>query len=97
MFGSIGMPELIVIFVIALIVFGPRRLPDLGRSLGRAISEFKRATNELTNSWEQEVRAEQTRIDAAPKAEAAAPPAAAEPTDATVNPAVEEPRGAASN
>ena len=45
MFGSIGMPELIVIFVIALIIFGPRKLPELGRSLGKSINEFKRASN----------------------------------------------------
>jgi sec-independent protein translocase protein TatA len=56
MFGSLGMPELIVIFVIALIVFGPRKLPELGRSLGRSIAEFKRATNELQHSFEEEVR-----------------------------------------
>ena len=42
MFGSIGMPELIIIFVIALIIFGPRKLPELGRSLGKSLSEFKR-------------------------------------------------------
>lgn len=46
MFGSIGMPELIVIFVIALIVFGPSKLPDLGKSLGEAIRGFKKAMNE---------------------------------------------------
>src|SRR5438093_13538496 len=51
MFGSIGMPELIVIFVIALVVFGPRRLPELGRSLGRGIAEFKRATNDLQHTF----------------------------------------------
>jgi len=52
------MPELIVIFVIALIVFGPRRLPDVGRSLGRALAEFKRATNDFQQSLEDEIRAE---------------------------------------
>lgn len=46
MFGSIGMPELIVIFVIALIVFGPNKLPDLGKSLGEAIRGFKKAIND---------------------------------------------------
>jgi sec-independent protein translocase protein TatA len=46
MFGSIGMPELIVVFVIALIVFGPNKLPDLGKSLGEAIRGFKKAIND---------------------------------------------------
>ena len=47
MFGPIGMPELIVILVIALVIFGPRKLPELGRSLGKSLGEFKRASNEL--------------------------------------------------
>jgi sec-independent protein translocase protein TatA len=94
MFGSIGMPELIVIFVIALITFGPRRLPELGRSLGRAIAEFKRATNDLTNSWDQEVRAEQARLSTPPVAQPITPPAEAETPSATVTPAVEEPQAA---
>jgi sec-independent protein translocase protein TatA len=46
MFGSIGMPELLIIFGIALIVFGPRKLPDLGKSLGEAIRGLKKAINE---------------------------------------------------
>lgn len=46
MFGSLGMPELIVIFVVALVVFGPSKLPDLGKSLGEAIRGFKKAINE---------------------------------------------------
>jgi sec-independent protein translocase protein TatA len=50
MFGSIGMPELIIIFVIALIIFGPRKLPELGRSLGKSLAEFKRASNELKHA-----------------------------------------------
>jgi sec-independent protein translocase protein TatA len=65
MFGSIGTPELIVIFVIALVVFGPRRLPELGRSLGKAIAEFKRATTELQRTLEEEVRADEARSRAA--------------------------------
>jgi len=61
MFGNIGMPELIVIFTIALLIFGPRKLPELGRSLGRSLSEFKRASNELKSTLEEEIRIEDQR------------------------------------
>ena len=66
MFGSIGMPELIIIFVIALIIFGPRKLPELGRSLGKSLSEFKRASNELRSTLEEEIRVEDQRVPAKP-------------------------------
>jgi sec-independent protein translocase protein TatA len=56
--GPIGFPELLIILVVALIVFGPRKLPELGRSLGKSLSEFKRASNELRNTLEEEVRLE---------------------------------------
>jgi TatA/E family protein of Tat protein translocase len=59
MFGPIGMWELIVIFAVALIIFGPRKLPELGRSLGRSLSEFKRASNELRSTLEEEIRVEE--------------------------------------
>jgi TatA/E family protein of Tat protein translocase len=59
--GSLGMQEIIVIFVLALIVFGPRKLPELGKSLGRSLAEFKRASNELKQTWEEEVRLEKER------------------------------------
>jgi sec-independent protein translocase protein TatA len=94
MFGSIGMPELIIIFVIALIIFGPKKLPELGRSLGRSLNEFKRASNELKNTLEEEVRIEEQREQRA--AEKAAP--AAQPPAGTVSHAAartEEPLPAA--
>jgi sec-independent protein translocase protein TatA len=61
MFGSIGMPELIIIFVIALIIFGPRKLPELGRSLGKSLAEFKKASNELRSTLEEEIRIEEQK------------------------------------
>jgi TatA/E family protein of Tat protein translocase len=72
MFGSIGMPELIIIFVIALIIFGPRKLPELGRSLGRSLSEFKKASNELRSTLEEEIRIEEQK-EAAAKVQPAVP------------------------
>ena len=74
MFGSLGMPELIVIFVIALIIFGPRKLPELGKSLGKSIAEFKRASNELKSTLEEEIRMEEQKTkqeEAAKTAQAA--------------------------
>ena len=61
MLPSVGIPELIIILTIALIVFGPRKLPELGRSLGRSLNEFKRASNELKNTLEDEIRVEDQR------------------------------------
>ena len=93
MFGSIGMPELIIIFVIALIIFGPRKLPELGRSLGKSLAEFKRASNELKSTLEEEIRLDEQRAsleESKAKAAAQAAAAAAAPTAAAA-PVVEEP------
>ena len=59
MFGSIGVTELLVIMVIALLIFGPRKLPELGKSIGRGLSEFKRASNDLKRSLEDELSLEE--------------------------------------
>jgi TatA/E family protein of Tat protein translocase len=64
MFGSLGLPELLTIFVVALVVFGPRRLPEIGRTLGKALGEFKKATEELKNTIEKEVSIEEHRKNA---------------------------------
>ena len=64
MFGNLGMGELLVIFTIALLIFGPRKLPELGRSLGKSLAEFKKASNELRNTLEEEIRVEEQRESA---------------------------------
>ena len=87
MFGSLGMPELIVIFVIALVVFGPRKLPELGRSLGKSLAEFKRASNELKSTLEEEIRLEDQRINL--EASRATSPSAVAPETAEPHPPAE--------
>ncbi|MBI4265775.1 MAG: TatA/E family twin arginine-targeting protein translocase [Acidobacteria bacterium] len=97
MFGSIGMPELIIILVIALIIFGPRKLPELGRSLGKSLGEFKRASNELRSTLEEEIRVEEQREERVKmKAEQdSAVAAAATPPSATPVPPAPTPAPAA--
>jgi TatA/E family protein of Tat protein translocase len=76
MLGSVGVPELIIIFTIALIIFGPRKLPELGKSLGKSLAEFKRASNELKNTLDEEIRSEERR-----STERQDPPQVAAPVD----------------
>lgn len=58
-FGSIGLPELIIIFVIALLVFGPKKLPEVGKTVGKAIRDFKKSTEDIKEKFEDEIRAEE--------------------------------------
>ena len=62
MFGPIGGTELLVILVIVLLVFGPRRLPEFGRTIGKGLAEFKRASNDLKRSLDEEIS-----LDATPR------------------------------
>jgi len=83
MFGSLGIPEMILIFIVALIVFGPKRLPEIGRTLGKALGEFKKATDDFKSTIEREVHVEEMKqlastrvpvIDTVSRSEPAAAP-----------------------
>ena len=64
--GSLGWPEILIILVIALIIFGPRKLPELGKTLGQSLAQFRRASEDFKRTWEQEVELEKQRLDAPP-------------------------------
>ena len=87
MFGTLGGPELFLIFVVALIIFGPRKLPEIGKSLGKMMGEFRRASNEFRSTIENEVEAEKIRDSMRiepPRVDPVAPPAAAVTGEPTV-------------
>lgn len=58
MFGNIGFPELLIILAIALLIFGPKKLPEVGRSIGRALREFRKTSDEIKEKIEEEIQAE---------------------------------------
>lgn len=92
MFGSIGLPELMMIFIVALLLFGPRKLPEIGRSIGKAMGEFRRASNDLKRSLEEEVAAEELRdVGREVKGAAAAMTSPLAPPEAAASPASEPP------
>jgi|MudIll2142460700_1097286.scaffolds.fasta_scaffold1097612_2 sec-independent protein translocase protein TatB len=103
MFG-IGMTELIVIMVVALIVFGPTRLPELARSLGRAMSEFRRASTDIRQTFQEAVQEPKPAPAPVPPAPVIAPPevqaqanaAAPSAPGASMAPADRDPSGATS-
>ena len=54
--GSLGVPEMLVIFLVALVLFGPKKLPELGRTIGKALTEFRRASNDLKATFDREMQ-----------------------------------------
>lgn len=79
MFGPLGIWEILLILGIALLIFGPKKLPEIGRTLGRGIGEFRRATTDLKRSIEQEIDAEE-RAPKLPNPPALSEPASSEPS-----------------
>jgi sec-independent protein translocase protein TatB len=72
---NLGMPEMIFIFLLALIIFGPKKLPEIGRQIGKALGEFKRASNEFKWQLEAEMRQLELEAEREKEAKAAAAPA----------------------
>lgn len=56
MMGSVGFPEILLILLLALLLFGPKKLPEIGRTIGRAIREFRKATRDVTSSFEESLK-----------------------------------------
>jgi Tat protein translocase TatB subunit len=80
MIGSLGGPEIFLILVVALIVFGPRKLPEIGKGMGRMLAEFRKASNDFKRTIEEEVEADKLRALASPDIpDTAAPRPAAPP------------------
>ena len=93
--GNLGMPELMMIMLLALLLFGPKKLPEIGKQVGKALGEFKRASNDLKRSIQDEMDKAHAGLDSissepkpepkpevaalAPAAGAVAQPKAAEP------------------
>lgn len=74
MFGSVGLPELLLIFIIALLLFGPKKLPEIGKTLGRSIAEFKKASNDLKRTLEEEVESVSREGEKSPPTISGKPP-----------------------
>jgi TatA/E family protein of Tat protein translocase len=54
--GTLGMPEMVFIFVLALLLFGPKKLPEVGRTIGKALTEFRRASSDLKATFDREMK-----------------------------------------
>ncbi|MFN7940928.1 MAG: twin-arginine translocase TatA/TatE family subunit [Thermoanaerobaculia bacterium] len=83
MFGTLGFPEIILIMILALLIFGPKRLPEIGRTIGKGVAQFRRASTDLRRTIESEIQNLEEPERPAPREAVArrppGPPAAAAP------------------
>ena len=91
MFGTLGGPELFLILVVALIVFGPRKLPEIGKSMGKMLAEFRKASNDFQRTIEDEVEAEKIREPRASSRRRSTPRRPSEPPRGRRRPAAAAP------
>ena len=87
--GPLGVSEILILLVVALLLFGPRKLPELGRVVGRGLAEFRKASNDLRNTIEQEVKSYENTIE--PPSVSSPPGSPAD--DSTPSKAEEKPPG----
>ena len=85
MFGPLGVPELLFIFILALLVFGPRKLPEIGRTIGRAMGELRRATADLKGSLDADLALEEDAESRHRKAASSAPSTSPAPAPAVAS------------
>jgi TatA/E family protein of Tat protein translocase len=89
MIGSLGVPEILFIFILTLLVFGPKRLPEIGRMVGRGMAEFRKASNELKRTINAEIALEDEGQERSRRSLSPVPPAAPASPAAPVPTAVE--------
>ena len=92
MFGPIGGPEMVVILIIALLIFGPRKLPELAKSLGKGLAELRRTSSDLKDTLEREITVEESKkkLEASPEKDRVGETVATTPAVGAARPAAEE-------
>ncbi len=82
-FGPLGVPELMFILVLALLIFGPKRLPEMGRTIGKGMAEFRKASSDLKRTIEREIDFDERRPAAVPRDKASLPASGAAASSGT--------------
>lgn len=89
MLGGLSVIEILIVLIIVLVIFGPRKLPQFGKTLGQSLAQFRKASEDFKQGWENEVTIEEKRAEVAPVTPGLTPPAEGNPktTDGDTSPA----------